>query len=142
MSAQSRAPVAAVGVVCLRGDEVLLIRRGKAPLEGDWSLPGGRIEFGETAVDAARRELLEETGVSARIGPLLDVVDAIFGDAHDRYASHHVLIDFAAIWLGGEPEAGDDAREARFFSAEDAINAVRWKETKRIIRAALDLGAF
>lgn len=141
MSAQARNPVAGVGVVCLRGNEVLLVRRGKPPLEGEWSLPGGRIEFGETAIDAARRELLEETGVHARIGPLLDVVDAIFGDANDQHASHHVLIDFAAAWLDGEPEAADDVTEARFFPADDAIAAVRWPQTKRIIRAALDLDA-
>src|SRR4051794_30531839 len=61
------APVPAVGVVCLRGDEVLLIRRGKPPLQGAWSLPGGRIELGERAADAALRELSEETGVQAEL---------------------------------------------------------------------------
>jgi 8-oxo-dGTP diphosphatase len=105
------APVPAVGVVCIRGDEVLLIRRGKPPREGEWSLPGGRIEPGERAVDAALRELREETGMEADIIGLIDVVDGLFPEA----GMHYVLIDYAAVWRSGEPVAGDDAAEARFF---------------------------
>ena len=77
MSGPKQAPIAAVGVVCLRGDDVLLIRRGKPPLEDSWSLPGGRIEWGERAADAALRELKEETGCSAEIVGLIDVVDGL-----------------------------------------------------------------
>ena len=132
MSAALPAPVPAVGVVCLRGDEVLLVRRGRPPRQGEWSLPGGRIEPGERAVDAALRELREETGVEAEITGLLDVVDGIFPDA----GRHYVLIDYAARWLSGEPVAGDDAVEARFV-ALDAVEAlVDWPETRRVIRMA------
>ncbi len=125
-------PIPAVGVVCLRGDEVLLIRRGTPPRLGEWSLPGGRIEPGEKAIDAARRELREETGVEARIVGLIDVVDGVFLEI-DR---HYVLIDYAAVWVGGEPVAGDDAAEAAFVPL-DAVDAmVGWSETRRIIHAA------
>ena len=125
-------PVPAVGVVCLRGDEVLLIRRGKPPRMGEWSLPGGRIEPGERALDAGLRELHEETGVTARITHLLDVVDGIFPEA----GRHYVLIDYAAEWLSGEPVAGDDALEARFVPLNQVEALIDWSETRRIIALA------
>jgi 8-oxo-dGTP diphosphatase len=137
MSPPPPAPVPAVGVVCLRGDEVLLIRRGTPPRLGEWSLPGGRIEPGERAVDAALRELREETGVEARITGLLDVVDGIFPDA----GRHYVLIDYAAEWLSGEPVAGDDALEARFVTLDQADGLVDWTETRRIIALAVERAA-
>ena len=132
MSAALPAPVPAVGVVCLRGDEVLLIRRGNPPRQGEWSLPGGRIEPGERAVDAALRELREETGVAAEIVGLLDVVDGVFPEA----GRHYVLIDYAARWLSGAPVAADDALEARFVSLDQVEALVAWSETRRIIALA------
>ena len=132
-------PVPAVGVVCLRGDEVLLIRRGTPPRQGEWSLPGGRIEPGERAVDAALRELREETGVEAGITGLIDVVDGVFPEA----GRHYVLIDYAARWISGEPVAGDDAIEARFVALDQIAGLVAWPETRRIIALAAashDLG--
>ena len=130
-------PVPAVGVVCLKGDEVLLIRRGTAPRIGQWSLPGGRIEPGERAVDAALRELREETGVSARILGLIDVVDGVFAEE----GRHYVLIDYAAEWIEGTPVAGDDAAEATFMSIDEALEAVAWAETRRIIAAGARMAA-
>lgn len=126
------APVPAVGVVCLRGGSVLLIRRGTPPRQGEWSLPGGRIEPGERAVDAALRELREETGVEAEITGLIDVVDGLFPEA----GRHYVLVDYAARWLAGEPVAGDDAAEARFVALDEVETLVEWSETRRIIRMA------
>ena len=133
MSTALPAPVPCVGVVCLRGDEVLLIRRGRPPKAGEWSLPGGRIEPGERAVDAALRELREETGVEAEITGLVDVVDGLFPEA----GRHYVLIDYAARWLSGEPAAGDDALEARFVALDQVDALVRWAETRRVIRIAV-----
>lgn len=127
------APVPAAGVVCLRGDAVLLIRRGKPPRQGEWSLPGGRIEPGERAVDAALRELREETGVEARITGLLDVVDGVFPEA----GRHYVLIDYAAEWVSGEPVAGDDAMEAAFVPLDRVESLIDWSETRRIIALAV-----
>lgn len=135
--AQRRMPVAAVGVVCLRGDEVLLVRRGAPPLEGRWSLPGGRIEWGERAADAALRELKEETGCDADLLGLVDVVDGVFKEAPGAVAqNHYILIDYAARWRAGEPVAGDDARDARFFSRAEIESLDLWSETRRIIAAA------
>ena len=132
MSDALPAPVPAVGVVCLRGDEVLLIRRGRPPKQGEWSLPGGRIEPGERTEDAALRELREETGVEARINRLIAVVDGIFPEA----GRHYVLIDFAADWVSGEPVAGDDAMEARFVPLDQVEALVDWSETRRVIALA------
>lgn len=135
--AAPRAPVAAVGIVCFRGDDVLLIRRGQPPLEDAWSLPGGRIEWGERAADAALRELKEETGCSAAIVGLIDVVDAVLSrrGGEDAPWGHYVLVDYAARWTAGEPKAGDDARDARFFSPSTLAAVDLWDETRRIIEA-------
>lgn len=133
MSTALPAPVPCVGVVCLRGGEVLLIRRGRPPRQGDWSLPGGRIEPGERAMDAALRELREETGVEAEITGLIDVVDGLFPEA----GRHYVLIDYAARWLSGEPVAGDDALEARFVPLDEVEALVDWAETQRVIDLAV-----
>jgi 8-oxo-dGTP diphosphatase len=137
MSTPLPAPVPCVGVVCLRGDAVLLIRRGRPPKQGEWSLPGGRIEAGERAVDAALRELHEETGVEAEITGLVDVVDGVFPEA----ARHYVLIDYAARWLSGEPVAGDDAADARFVALDEVEALVDWDETRRVIRMAVEAAA-
>ncbi|NBB15941.1 NUDIX domain-containing protein [Caulobacter sp. SLTY] len=125
-------PVPTVGVVCLRGDEVLLIKRGNPPRKGQWSLPGGRLEWGETLHAGALRELAEETGVEAEILGLVDVVDGVMT------TRHYIMIDYAARWTAGQPVAGDDAADARFFPLEEALAAVEWEETRRVIREAVD----
>ena len=133
---EPRRPSAAVGIVCFKGDEVLLIRRGAPPLQDRWSLPGGRIEWGERAVDAALRELLEETGCSAEIVGLIDVVDAVLtksGAPDEPPWGHYVLIDYAARWLSGEPRPGDDADAACFVSLEEALSRVRQADTRDVL---------
>lgn len=127
-------PTPAVGVVCLRDDAVLLIRRAKEPRRGEWSLPGGRIEPGERVVDAALRELHEETGVKAEIIGLVDVVDGVFPAS----GHHYVLIDYVARWISGEPVAGDDADRAAFIPLSEIDNLIGWSETRRIIRMAAE----
>jgi 8-oxo-dGTP diphosphatase len=125
-------PVPCAGVVCLREGQVLLIRRGKAPLKGEWSIPGGRMELGEGATQTALRELKEETGVEAALLGLIDVVD------HFHDSGQAVLIDYAARWTGGEPVAGDDATEARFVTFDEAMSLVGWDETRRVIALAME----
>jgi 8-oxo-dGTP diphosphatase len=137
---ETRHPRPAVGVVCLRGyDEVLLIRRGKPPRAGTWSLPGGRLHWGETLADAALRELGEETGVTARLTGLIDVVDGLFEpDASGVPTLHYVLVDYAARWISGEPVAGDDAVDARFFHRGELAGLGLWSETFRIIERGFE----
>ena len=126
-------PVPTVGVVCLRGDQVLLIKRGSAPRLGQWSLPGGRLEWGETTAVAALRELVEETGVQARLLGLVDVVDGLFTSAAGETTRHYLMIDYAARWISGEPVAGDDAADARFVSRDEALAMVEWDVTRAVI---------
>ncbi len=113
---------------------MLLIRRGRPPLAGQWSIPGGKMEFGETLHAAALRELAEETGVQAEILGLIAVVDSL-EPAHDW---HGILVDYAARWTGGEPVAGDDAADARFFPLAEALALVAWDETRRVIAEAVE----
>tara|TARA_R110000868_G_scaffold11516_6_gene56401 strand:+ start:17285 stop:17725 length:441 start_codon:yes stop_codon:yes gene_type:complete len=135
--ADVRRPTPGAGIVVWRGDEVLLIRRGKPPHAGEWSIPGGKIEFGETAREAALRELMEETGTHARIIGLIDVIDAIGArDTHQPGDWHYVLADFAAVWTGGEPVAADDVTEAVFVSLEEALRRTRWDTTRDVIGRA------
>lgn len=130
-------PVVGVGVVVLKGNAVLLIRRGRAPKQGEWSIPGGRQEFGETVRETALREVREETGITCADPRLVDVVDLIRPDGQ----GHWTLVDFAADWVAGEPAAGDDAAEARWVPIAELETLGLWSETIRIIRAALTLKA-
>ena len=130
------APIVGVGIVCLRDGEVLLVRRAKPPREGSWSLPGGRQKLGETVRRTAARELLEETGIEAEIGPLLDVVDSITPGDEGRPVYHYTLVDFAAEWRAGEARAGGDAADARWFAPAELDALELWEETRRIIEMA------
>ena len=123
-------PTPCAGVVCFRGDEVLLIKRGREPRLGQWSIPGGRIEPGEPASIAAMRELREETGVEAGLLGLIDVVDWIDDERH------YVLIDYAARWIAREPVAGDDAAEAKFYPVAELGELGLWDETVKVILQA------
>jgi len=132
-------PRPTAGVVCLRGREVLLIKRGNPPRQGQWSLPGGRIEWGETSEAAALRELVEETGVEADLLGLIDVVDGIMTSRETGAVTrHYIMVDYAARWRAGDPVAGDDAADARFFSLEEALAIVEWDVTRKVIQDAVD----
>jgi 8-oxo-dGTP diphosphatase len=131
-------PVPCVGVVCVRGDEVLLIRRGRAPMVSAWSIPGGRIEWGEAAKAAALRELREETGLEADLLGLIEVFDGLFSE-QGALTHHFVISEFAARWRSGEPQAGDDAAEARFVKLSEIDQFDLTADLKRVIRAGAAL---
>ncbi len=130
-------PLVGVGVVAVKDGRVLLIRRGKPPREGGWSLPGGRQRLGETVRETARRELREETGVEATVTALLDVVDSITRDDAGAIAYHYTLVDFLAEWRDGEARAGGDAAEAVWADPEDLARYELWDETLRLIHLGL-----
>jgi ADP-ribose pyrophosphatase YjhB (NUDIX family) len=98
---------------------VLLIERAKGALKGRWSLPGGHIEPGEAARDAAAREVAEETGIEAAIHELVDIHDVILRGADGALLAHYLIAVFCGRWRAGEPIAGSDASTARFVRIGD-----------------------
>ena len=107
-------PEICVGAVAVEDDRILLVRRGRGPAAGEWSVPGGRVEAGETLAEAVVRELAEETGVEAVCDDLVGWVERIGPDYH------YVIMDFRVTVLDDRPPvAGDDAAEAAWFPLVD-----------------------
>ena len=129
-------PFVGVGVVVLRGNEVLLIQRGKAPNKGQWSIPGGKQRLGETIVQTVHRELLEETRVKIKQPALLDVVDVIMPDDKGEIQYHYTLVDYQAEWLSGECRSGDDADAVKWVSFDELNSVGLLKITREIILKA------
>ncbi len=127
-------PMVGVGVVVWRGEDVLLIQRGKPPRAGTWSIPGGMQELGETVRETAVREIREETGIEITVTELIDVIDTITHDDSDRVRMHYTLVDFSAEWRAGEAVAGSDAAGVRWIHPDDLGPLGLWKETLRVIR--------
>jgi ADP-ribose pyrophosphatase YjhB (NUDIX family) len=118
---------------------VLLVRRGKRPNKGAWTLPGGAQELGETAEQAARRELAEETGLTVGTLHLAAYVDNIQPDAEGRIRYHYTIIDFAVRWEGGEAIAGSDVSEVVWARLERLDDFSLWREAHRVIAIARGL---
>jgi ADP-ribose pyrophosphatase YjhB (NUDIX family) len=129
-------PKIGIGIIVLRGEEVLLIKRGRPPAQFAWSLPGGGQELGETAEQAARRELFEETGLT--VGPLTLIghVDSIHRDENDFIQWHYTILDFAAVYKGGEARAGDDVLELAWVHPRQFDEYDLWHEARRVIGQA------
>jgi ADP-ribose pyrophosphatase YjhB (NUDIX family) len=129
-------PIAAAIAVVLRGERMLLVRRGNKPDAGRWGFPGGKIEPGETVVAAALRELDEETGVAADPVEVLTALDVI---RRDGAAPHHyVLIAVLCRWLGGEGVAASDAEEIGWFGLAELRGLVKSPDVERVATMALE----
>ncbi len=116
-------PIPATIAVVFRGRSVLLVRRANPPDATLWGFPGGKIDFGESIERAAVRELYEETGIRADAGPVFTAVDAFDGAAGPDAKAHYVLIAVLCHWRAGEPQAGDDALEARWHDLDNLEHA-------------------
>jgi 8-oxo-dGTP diphosphatase len=131
-------PLVGVGAIIIDSDRVALVKRGRAPLAGQWSIPGGLLEIGETLRACAEREVREETGLTVVIGELLGVFDRVVPDADGHIQYHYVLIDFLCRRTAGELSPADDAEDARWFSREElpALNLAA--ETLKVIRTGFE----
>jgi 8-oxo-dGTP diphosphatase len=129
-------PLAGVGAVIFRGEEVLLVRRGQEPARDSWSLPGGLVELGETLEEAISRELAEETGLRVVILGVAAVLERIFRDEAGGIPYHYVLVDFLCDWAGGEPVPGSDITAAQFVAPGDLAKFDLPAFTADVIRRA------
>ena len=130
-------PIIGVGAVIISGGRVLLVRRNTEPLRGEWSVPGGMLELGETLRDGLRREVLEETGIEVQPGEVLDVFDSIFTDTLGRTQYHYVLIDYLCRPVAGEARAGSDVSDVRWVGAE-ALPAIGLRDSlEQVVRKGL-----
>ncbi|MEJ2283548.1 MAG: NUDIX hydrolase [Desulfobacterales bacterium] len=133
-------PVVAVGAIVFRNNRVLLVRRGKAPSRDLWAIPGGRVEIGETLQEAAEREILEETGITIQALEPVYTFDYIERDGSDPPRFHYVITDLTADYIRGEIKAGDDAAEARWFTAEELAGINVSSKTLRLLKTRFDFG--
>jgi 8-oxo-dGTP diphosphatase len=132
-------PRPAASAAIFRDGLVLLVERGKGALPGTWSLPGGHIEPGERAKDAALREVGEETGVEAEILGLADVHDVLIHGADGQLTAHYVLAVYFGRWVRGEPAAGGDVVAARFVRLDDLAEYRLTPGARPIIARAWEL---
>jgi ADP-ribose pyrophosphatase YjhB (NUDIX family) len=133
-------PVVGVGAVVLDGDRVLLIKRGHEPLKGEWSLPGGSVEIGETLEAAIAREVREETGLDIEVGPIVEVLDRITRDAGGNVEHHFVLVDFVCRPAGGVLCGASDADDAEWVLLEQLTAYGVAGVTVQVIRKAAARG--
>jgi 8-oxo-dGTP diphosphatase len=120
---------------------VLLVKRGHAPLRGQWSIPGGMLELGESLRQAAQREAWEETGLEVEATDLLGVFERIVLDRKKRTRYHYVLVDFLCRRTGGVLGAAADADEARWFRPQQLANLDLPADTRDVIRLGIEKAA-
>ena len=130
-------PLIGVGALIVESGKIVLIKRGKAPLLGEWSIPGGMLELGETVRQGAEREALEETGLVVRATELLGVFDRVVPDNEGKIVYHYVLIDFLCKRISGALKAGADAADAKWFTPEEVGKLPLAKDTAGVIQEAL-----
>jgi 8-oxo-dGTP diphosphatase len=113
------APIVGVGAVIIHDNQVLLVKRGQEPLKGEWSLPGGAVELGETLEQGIRREVFEETGLEIETQRIVEVFDRIVRDEAGKVQFHYVLVDFACRVIGGVLCCASDAAAACWIRREE-----------------------
>lgn len=133
-------PLVGVGAVIVENGRVLLIKRGKAPLLGEWSIPGGMLELGETLRQAAEREALEETGLVVRAADVLGVFERIVPDDEKRTLYHYVLIDFLCERVSGDVCAAGDAAGACWFTQDELAKIAMPEDTRSVLQMGIAKG--
>ena len=131
-------PIVGVGAVIVRDGRAVIVQRATEPLRGQWSIPGGAVELGETVRQAAAREAGEETGLEVEVGEVLEVFDSIYPDPDGRTRYHYVLIDFLCRPVRGELKAGADAAQARWVEERELADFQVSESATRVIRKGLE----
>ena len=134
-------PLVGVGAIISQDNQVVMVRRGKEPSKGDWSIPGGLVDLGETLRDAVIREALEETGLEVEPIELVEVVERVFRDDLGRVKYHYILADFLCHVKNGNLSAGSDALDARWFHPNELPRLNLAEITLRVILKGLGLSA-
>jgi 8-oxo-dGTP diphosphatase len=134
-------PLAGVGAIIFRGDEVLLVKRGRPPALGKWSIPGGLVELGESLGEAVRREVLEETGLEVKVIDLVAALDRVIPDTEGRLEYHYILLDFLCEIIGGQTRAASDVDECMFVSLKDLSRFDMTRGTEKVITRAFEKAA-
>lgn len=132
-------PIVGVGGVVISQGRVLLVRRGAPPLQGEWSIPGGMLETGETIMEGVRRELAEETGVEVRVNGLIEVFERISLDEAGKHKYHYVVLDYYCDAIRGEPRAGSDAAAVAWVSEKDLDAYALSTAARRVIQKAFEM---
>lgn len=131
-------PVVGVGGVVIFEGRVLLVRRGAPPFEGEWSIPGGMLETGETILEGVRRELAEETGMDVRVIDLIEVFERMSLDAEGKSKYHYVVLDYFCEVIGGDACAGSDAAEVAWATKENLSEYALSASAHRVIQKAFE----
>lgn len=131
-------PLIGVGAIIVDDGRVTLVKRGQAPLLGEWSIPGGILELGETLRQGAEREALEETGLVVRATELLGVFDRVLLDDEERCQYHYVLIDFLCERISGALHAAGDAADAGWFTLDEVSKLPLPEDTAGVVRLGLE----
>jgi 8-oxo-dGTP diphosphatase len=128
-----------VGGVVISSGRALLVRRGRAPLQGQWSIPGGMLEVGETLLEGVRRELLEETGIEVRVGELIEVFERITTDNHRKTRYHFVVLDYLCEAVSGEARAGSDVVDVVWAGPSELAKYSISETAMRVIMKAFEM---
>jgi mutator protein MutT len=132
-------PIVGVGGVVIREEQALLIRRGSAPLEGEWSIPGGMLEIGETIWEGVQRELLEETAIEVRVLDLIEVFERVTRDDEGRLKYHFVILDYLCQVVRGEARAGSDVTDVAWARETDLAGYSLTPTATRVIQKAFEI---
>ena len=131
-------PVVGVGAVVVRDGRALIIRRAHEPRKGEWSLPGGHLDLGESLIDAVRREVKEETGLDVHPGPIVETFDRVHRDPDGRIRFHFVIVDFVCEAPSGEAVAGSDAEAVAWVTAAELEDYGVNADAAAVIRKGLE----